>query len=242
MRLRIVSVFLKEGWSGVWGRLKDRVAKFLLLEQEFLCLEADLVALTPRYTVRAHDVVVRPVTLEDIPAVAARLSRAEMRAFRKHFRKGGFGVAAFVGGRIIGHFGMKTGTYNPPDVRYPFSLGPHVVYTNGIVVDQEYRQTIVPGALLECGLLYFRGQGYTKTIAIIETTNRSSLRISSHFGYQEMHRIVSRRILMIRRRPRIVYNGSHISSITRRRRLPDDKPLPQSEPLSMYSEASRVDP
>lgn len=216
---RFNRTLFSEGLAGVWKRVWRRLQNFISVEEEYLCLELDLTALQPRYTVRGKNLLIRPLTLEDAPALAARLGRKEMETTKKHLGRDGFGFAAFSGEKIIGHLGMKIGEYHLGHIRYRFQLGPRMVYSNGMVVDQEFRGKIVSGALLEYGLLYFKALGYTRSITITQTTNVASLNLSGHLGFREIHRIVSKRVFMIRARPRISYTGPEIPAPTAHRRV-----------------------
>jgi GNAT superfamily N-acetyltransferase len=237
--LQMVSRFRRtlrsEGWTGVWKWIRPRLQNVICLEEEYLCLESDLTALEPRYTLRGKSVPIRLLTREDLPALSTRLRGQELRRTRRylgseHF---GFGFGAFAGEKMIGHLGMKTQEYDMSHIRHRFDLGPRMVYSNGMVVDKEFRGRIVPGALLEYGLLYFKGRGYTRSITITKTTNAASLRLSGHLGFREIHRIVSRRVFMIRLRPRIVYTAPEAQASSA------DPPLRELTEQSVLSEPSK---
>lgn len=201
---KLAWIVSNEGWQGVLERIAWRARRFARIDEEFLCLELDLTTLSPRYTSRSR-YTIRRLTDEDYPLLSRRLNLQQKLYYFlcRGAHEIGFGV--FDDGHIVAHLGMGLRRYNLRQIGFDFDLGPGTVYGNGLVVDPPYRKTLVTGALLEHAFLHFKSQGITKCVTITQTTNASSLNMSAHFGFREIQRITSKRIAMVRCRPRIVY-------------------------------------
>ncbi|MBX3235221.1 MAG: GNAT family N-acetyltransferase [Nitrospiraceae bacterium] len=222
---KLGEVLANEGWQGLVDRVAWRMRRFVRLNEEFLCLELDLTTILPRYTARSR-YTIRRLTEADYPILAPRMS-LEQKLYYFLFRGAHeIGFGAFDGGRLVGHLGMGVERYHLRQIGLEFDLGPTTVYGNGLVVDPEYRKSMVTGALLEYAFLSFKEQGYRKCITITQTTNVSSLNMSAHFGFREIQRITSRRTAMIRRRPRLLYIEPDPSFESRKRPKRDERLKP----------------
>lgn len=213
---KLLAVMVSEGLGGIAQRVEWRLRRFLSLHQEFLCLELDLTKVEPRYTPRSR-FLIRRLTDADYPLLSSRLNYMEKVYYFLFRTADEIPYGAFDDGRLIAHLGMGIRRYRVREIGYDLDLGPLTIYGNGLAVDKAYRKTLVTGALLEHAFLDFKAQGYLKCVTITQTTNSSSLNMSAHFGFCEIHRITSKRIWMIRRRPRIVYTDPEPSFEGRKR-------------------------
>jgi|GEM_PF-6718978 len=223
----IREILAAEGWPGLERRLGARLRRLWILNEEFIVREFDLTTLVPRYTLRlSSKTTVRPMSAEDLPSLSKRLEPREMRNLRKRMaghEKEWFGFLVLVEGRIVGHFGLVVRRAFVKELRYGFKMGPKLVYSNGMVIDPDCRMTVVPAALAEYAYLFFKERGFNKTVNITQSTNRSSLRFTENFGFREVHRFISKRVLLVRLRPLVAYGGTE-SSPTPNRRLPAGRP------------------
>ncbi|MGB4066611.1 MAG: GNAT family N-acetyltransferase [Nitrospira sp.] len=220
---KFAGVLVNEGWQGLVARSQSRWRRFVCLREEFFCLELDLNTIVPRYTIRSR-YTIRRLTDHDYPLLKPRLNFQQKLYYFLFRGPNEIGFGAFDEGRLVGHLGMGVHQYRLRQIGFDFDLGTTTIYGNGLVVDLPYRKTLVTGALLEHAFLYFKSQGYTKCVTITQTTNTSSLNMSAHFGFLEIHRITSERVAMVRRRPRIMYTEPDPSFESRKRSKREGRP------------------
>lgn len=187
---RVSRIIRVEGVRGALRRIRSTASKMVGIEYAYILLDP-LVPAGPVPEPKV-DVQVQQVTAEDalalqeLSALVEKEYRVEsaQKGIRERLSRGELCYISRVDGRVVGHMWIRvSGAAANEYEQLKFYLAPDEVYYHDVYVAPEQRgKNICPAMLAVSGCEVAERIGKTQSVAVVLSTNRSSLNTFRKFG------------------------------------------------------------